>query len=204
LKLYYSHNLNPRVAVAVARHLNSPVEFLRADPMNPARQDSYRPLNPNTRVPILVEDHRPPLWETDAIACRLSALAGSDFWRMDSDHAEMIRWISWGTHHLTRAADPVYFSRVVMPQWTDERLPEAQIIAALADFRGFVAILDAVLARRDWLVGDHLSYADFRVATALPFAGAAELPLDEVPQVRRWHARLSELDAWREPFAGLA
>jgi glutathione S-transferase len=155
-------------------------------------------------VPILVEDHRPPLWETDAIACRLSALAGSDFWRMDSDHAEMIRWISWGTHHLTRAADPVYFSRVVMPQWTDERLPEAQIIAALADFRGFVAILDAVLARRDWLVGDHLSYADFRVATALPFAGAAELPLDEVPQVRRWHARLSELDAWREPFAGLA
>ena len=25
MKLYYSTNLNPRVAVAVARHLNSPV-----------------------------------------------------------------------------------------------------------------------------------------------------------------------------------
>jgi glutathione S-transferase len=116
----------------------------------------------------------------------------------------MIRWISWGTHHLTRAADPVYFSRVAMPQWTDERLPEAQIAEALGEFRGFVAILDAVLAGRDWLVGGHLSYADFRVATALPFAEAAGLPLEEVPHVRRWHARLTALDAWREPFAGLA
>ena len=163
MQLYYSHNLNPRVAVAVARQLNAPVEFRRASPMNPAEQDSYRPLNPNTRVPILVEDGQPPLWETDAIACRLSAAMGSDFWRTGAEQVEMIRWISWGTHHLTRAADPVYFSRVVMPQWTDDRLPEAQIEEALGEFRGFVAILDAALAGREWLVGDHLSYADFRV-----------------------------------------
>ena len=83
VKLYYSRNLNPRVAVAVARHLRAPVNFVRADPMNPAHREAFRPLNPNTRVPVLAEDGKPPLWETDAIACRLSALAGSDFWLLD-------------------------------------------------------------------------------------------------------------------------
>jgi glutathione S-transferase len=29
------------------------------------------------------------------------------------------------------------------------------------------------------------------------------LPLDDFANVRNWHDRLLELDAWREPFAGL-
>ena len=80
MQLYYSHNLNPRVAVAVARYLESPVEFVRARPFHPAQIESFRKMNPNTRVPVLQEGEQ-SLWETDAIACRLSQLAGSDFWR---------------------------------------------------------------------------------------------------------------------------
>ena len=86
MKLYYSQNLNPRVAVAVARHLRSPVEFVRASPRHPAHEAAFRQINPNGLAPVLVEDGR-TLWETDAIACRLSALAGSDFWR--TGEAEM-------------------------------------------------------------------------------------------------------------------
>jgi glutathione S-transferase len=37
MKLYYSHNLNPRVAVAVARYLQSPLEYVRASPRHPTR-----------------------------------------------------------------------------------------------------------------------------------------------------------------------
>lgn len=35
MKLYYSGNSNPRLAVAVARHLRAPVEFIRAAPFAP-------------------------------------------------------------------------------------------------------------------------------------------------------------------------
>jgi hypothetical protein len=35
MKLYYSRNLNPRVAVAVARYLKSPIEFIRVHPRSP-------------------------------------------------------------------------------------------------------------------------------------------------------------------------
>lgn len=202
LKLYYSHNLNPRVAVAVARHLASPVEYLRARPMHPAHRDTFRKINPNTRVPVLVEEAR-TLWETDAIACRLSELAGSDFWRTGDEQAEMIMWISWGTHHLTRAADPVYFERIVRPQFSDEAMDPSELEEPLREFREHAAILDAHLADRTWLIGDRISYADFRVATSLPFAERAGLPVDEFKNVMRWHGRLMALPAWSKPFEGL-
>ena len=202
MKLYYSPNLNPRVAVAVARHLNAPVEFVRASPRDPANQDAFRSINPNTLVPVLVEEGR-TLWETDAIACRLSALTNSDFWRTGDEQAEMIMWISWGTHHQTKAADPIYFDRVVMPTFTSERLSPRLIEKSLRDFREHAQTLDTLLGDRKWLVGDRLSYADFRVATALPFAEAADLPLAEFPSMERWHDQLLALDAWRNPFQGM-
>jgi hypothetical protein len=44
----------------------------------PAHEDAFRPINPNTLVPVLVEGDK-SLWETDAIACRLSQIAGSTY-----------------------------------------------------------------------------------------------------------------------------
>jgi glutathione S-transferase len=38
----------------------------------------------------------------------------------------------------------------------------------------------------------------------LPYAERARIPLNAFPAVRRWHDRLNELDAWREPFPVLA
>ena len=202
MKLYYSHNLNPRVAVATARYLDAPVEYVRASPRSPGQIDAFRTLNPNALVPVLVDgDER--LWETDAIACSLSGLAGSDFWRIGPETAEMIKWISWSAYHLTRAADPLYFHRVVMPTFSDAP-PDAGLMAqSLQDFREHAATLDVHLAQRVWLLGERISYADFRVATCLPFAEGAGLPLEDFPNVKRWHDRLLQIDAWRDPFSGL-
>jgi glutathione S-transferase len=203
MKLYYSKNLNPRVAVAVARHLDSNLEYVRASPQTPQEVAAFRSMNPNTLVPVLLEEGR-ALWETDAIACRLSKLANSDFWRTGDAQPEMIKWVSWGTHHLTRAANVFYWWNVIVPTFSTER-PESSVIdEALADFRRYAAVLEETLVDRAWLVGDAVSYADFRVATSLPFAERAGLPLDEFPKVRRWHDQLCEIDAWRAPFDGLS
>jgi glutathione S-transferase len=52
-------------------------------------------------------------------------------------------------------------------------------------------------------VGRGITIADFAVASVLPYAERASIPLDEFPNVRRWHERLNELDAWREPYPAL-
>jgi glutathione S-transferase len=203
MKLYYSHNLNPRVAVAVARHLKSPVEYVRARPRHPDNTEAFRAINPNALVPVLVEGER-RIWEADAIACRLSAIAGSDFWRTGGDTPEMVLWVSWSAHHLTSAAGVLYFDRLIRPTFSDRGADPAVIAEALNNFRTYASVLDGELAGRTWLVGNRLSYADFRVATSLPFADGAGLPLAEFPNVKRWHDRLLEIDAWRDPFDGLA
>jgi glutathione S-transferase len=203
MKLFYSHNLNPRVAVAVARYLHSPVEFIRASPRHPENERAFRAINPNTLVPVLVEDDR-TLWETDAIACRLSGLAKSDFWPTDDRVPELQMWISWGTHHFTKAASAFYWEFVIKPVIGDPSVDIRALDEATDEFHRFAAVLEDVLSNRTWLVGNRLSYADFRVATALPFADAAKLPIGRYPHVIAWHERLCRHSAWSNPFAGLA
>ena len=203
MKLYYSHNLNPRVAVAVAKYLQSPIEFVRASPRNPANTEAFRALNPNALVPVLV-DGQDKLWETDAIACKLSAISGTDFWRLGPEMPEMIKWISWSAYHLTLAASPLYFFRIVVPQFSDAKPDPREMEKALADFREHAATLNGLLADRKWLLGERISYADFRVATPLPFAGGAGMPLEEFPHVKRWHDQLWAIEAWRDPFKEIA
>lgn len=203
MKLYYSENVNPRVAVAVARHLKSPVEFISASPRRPDLEDAFRPINPNTLVPVLVEEGRPNLWEGDAIACRLSMLAKSDFWPIDDRLPEIVRWVAWSAHHFNRAATVFYFEHIVRPRIFTRPADAAALEEARVALLRFAPILDGVLASRTWLVGDRLSYADFRVASVLPYAERAQLPVAEYANIRRWHDQLNELDAWRAPFEGL-
>lgn len=198
-KLYYTHNINPRVAVAVARYLGSPVEFIRYSPMGDDRE-AFLPLNPNSLAPLLVEDGK-PLWEADAIGLHLSRLAGGDFWP-DAHAVEMMQWVSWSAHHFTFAGAALVWHNYTALPWAGP--PDPAVVAEVEqDFHRFAKVLDATLADRDWLVGNRLSYADFRVASSLPYAERASLPIGDYRNIRRWHDRLNEIDAWRDPFSGL-
>ena len=53
MKLLYSRNPNPRLAVAVALQVSAPVQFEFAAPLAPGQAERYRPLNPCLRLPIL-------------------------------------------------------------------------------------------------------------------------------------------------------
>ena len=59
--------------------------FAFAAPFAPGQAERYRPMNPSLRLPILEEDDGSSLFEADAIACRLSQLAGSEFWRTGAE-----------------------------------------------------------------------------------------------------------------------
>jgi glutathione S-transferase len=167
VKLYYSRNLNPRVAVAAARHLESPVEFVRASPRDPANEEAFRRINPNTLVPVLVEEDI-TIWETDAIACRLSMLAGSDFWVSGEKAAEFQMWLSWSAHHFTRAASFFYWEYAMKPRLGFPPASTAEVEEASAEFHRFAGVLEEFLSNRTWLVGNRLSFADFRVAPRCP------------------------------------
>ncbi|MDB5775828.1 MAG: glutathione S-transferase family protein [Herbaspirillum sp.] len=201
MKLYYCETLNPRKACAVARYLNSPVEFIR---VNLAKGEHKTPeflaINPNGKVPVL-QDGDMTLWEANAIMCHLSNAADAHLWPQDAPRqVEIMRWLSWDAHHFTRHAGTLYFENIIKPMIGMGEPVAAAVDSATAFFRTNAAILDAHLGKRKFLVGDALTIADFATAVTLPYADAAKIPLDEFPAIRRWHARLQELPAWREPF----
>ncbi|HEY0818505.1 MAG TPA: glutathione S-transferase family protein [Rhizobacter sp.] len=200
--LYFSRNPNPRLAVAVARHLKAPVTFEWAAPLAPGEAEKFRPLNPSLRLPILAENGS-SLWEADAIACRLSQMQGSDFWRQGAEQPDMIRWLSWARDHFMRACDVVHFERGTKQRYSLGPIDDALLAEGLSAFHESAAVLDAQLRERDWLLASGLSYADFRMAAFLPFNDVACLPLADHPAVARWHERLMALPAWADPFAGL-
>jgi glutathione S-transferase len=203
MKLHFSRNPNPRLAVAVARYLHSDVEFEFASPQDPGRAGDYIDLNPNLLLPIL-EGLPKPLWETDAIACYLSRRAGSDFWRTDTSEPEMIRWISWGKENFVRACDIVNWERGTKPRYGIGPCDDNAVEDGLNRFHDAAKLLESELSGRDWLVENGISYADFRMATFLPFNDVARLPVADYPALNRWHSRLENIAEWRDPFVGLS
>jgi glutathione S-transferase len=202
--LYYSRNLNPRLCVAVARYLGADLDYVGNHLLTPDQRGQIANLNPMGRYPILVQADGSSLWETDAIICRLSAEVGSDLWRQGADQPEMIRWLSWSAYHLIPAGDVHYFENIVRPTFSDTPENPAIMAQSMSRFCDYAGLLNDWLAGRKWLVGDHLSYADFRVATLMPFARDALLPVDDYPHILRHAAQLDALPHWRDPFAGLA
>jgi glutathione S-transferase len=203
MKLYFSRNPNPRLAVAAARFLGVKLEFEFASPFAPGAADRFRPLNPNLSLPILLEGEK-ALWEADAIACRLSRLAHSDFWRTGDDEPDMIRWLSWGKENFVRACDIVHFERGTKQRYGLGPIDLGLVDQGLSKFGASAAVLETVLSGREWLTGTSVSYADFRMGAFLPFNDVARLPIEDYPSIGRWYRQLEEIDAWRHPFAGLS
>jgi glutathione S-transferase len=200
--LYYSRNPNPRLALAVARHLGADIAYEWAAPFAPGQADKFRPLNPSLRIPILVEDGQ-SLWEADAIACRLSMRAGADFWRMGAEMPDMIRWISWGKANFVQACDMVHFEFGTKQRYNLGPVDQAELAKGRALFAESAAQLNAHLQGRDFLLRSGLSYADFRMASFLPFNDVAKLPLQDYPALWDWSQRLQAIPAWADPFEGL-
>jgi len=200
--LYFSRNPNPRLAVATAKYLNAPVTYEFAAPLAPGEADKYRHLNPSLRLPILAEAGG-SLFEADAIACRLSQMVGSEFWRTGPELPDMIRWVSWSRDNFMSACDMVHWERGTKQRYRIGPLDEAAVARGIERFHETAGILQAHLAKQDWLLASGLSYADFRMAVFLPYNDVAKLPLGDYPALAAWHARLMALPCWADPFEGL-
>ncbi len=203
MKLFYSPNPNPRLAVAVARYLKAPVTFHHPNRKDTALMAELNRMNPNGLYPILVEDDGAVLWETDAIACRLSQIMGSDFWRAGAAQPDMIRWISWAHNHFNRAVDKVHWERVTKQIYGIGPIDEDNVREGLNEFANVAPILDAALAGRSFICGEAPSYADFRLATFLYNAAPAGLPIGDYAQIAAWNARLNGIAAWGGALDGL-
>ncbi|MGE4251279.1 MAG: glutathione S-transferase family protein [Parvibaculaceae bacterium] len=198
--LYYAETMNSYKTCAVARHVGLDIEFSRVDlKKGEQRSAEFLAVNPNGKAPALVDgDVR--LWESNAIMCHLAIKAGSDLWPQGARQAEVIRWFSWSSDHFSRFAGELYFENIIRAQFGMGE-PNAEAVQEATGYvRKYARILNAHLDDRRYLLGADLTLADFAVATTLPYAREAKIPIEDFPAVQRWHDRLMDLPAWRTPF----
>ena len=200
MKLYYFETLNPRKACAVAKYLGSSVEFVRVDlGKGEHKAPGYLAINPNGKVPALT-DGDAKIWEAHAIMAYLARADGSDLWPNDDRQIEVTRWLSWSSEHFTRHAGTLYFQHIIKPRLLGAAPDPKAVEEATGFFKQFALVLNDHLRGRKFLLGDMLTIADFSVAVTLPYAEEARIPLAGFGEIERWHGRLNELPAWREPF----
>ena len=151
-------------------------------------------------MPALVDGDL-KLWEANAIMCHLARKAGSDLWPRDERRQiELTRWLTWNSEHFTRHAGTLYFQYIIKPKFGLGARTTPRSRKRPVSVRQFAGVLNDHLRGRKYILGDTLTVVDFAVGITLPYAETAHIPVAEFPEVQRWHARLNELPAWREPF----
>jgi glutathione S-transferase len=201
MKLYYFETINGQKVCAVAKYLDAPVEYVRVDlAKGEHKSPAYLAINPNGKIPALM-DGDTALWESNAIMCHLAHKAKSDLWPTDPvKQIEVLKWLSWNSEHFTRHAGTLYFNHVIKPKFGIGAPDEKAVEEAIGFARQFIAVLDRELEGRTFLLGDHLTVADFAVSVTLPQAETIKLPLQGFKNIARWKEQLEDIPAWREPF----
>jgi glutathione S-transferase len=202
MKLYdFAFSPNCRKVRAVAYELGVTLEPVHVDlPHGGHRAPAFLALNPNGRVPVLVEDDF-VLWESTAIMRYLSAKHGGALLpKTLRGQAEVDRWLAWQLAHLGPAMSKVAFERVVKKLTGRGEPDEAAIAAGTADFASFTATLNAALEGREYVAGE-LSLADFALAAHYSLAPMCGLDLAPYPRVTAWLARVLARDSMKRTLA---
>jgi glutathione S-transferase len=157
----------------------------------------YLKLNPNGKVPTLVDDDGTTLWESRAILVYLAEKHGRLQRTDPKGKAEQLRWMFWSAAHYSAAIGGLVMERVVKPMLMQAEPDPRVVEIEEKNLERFAPILDAQLDRREWVVGNDFTIADIDLGVATEIGTRAGLDLAKYPHIKSWLGRLTERPSWR-------
>lgn len=200
MRLYHhpASSSSRRVMLA-AIHMGTPLELTEVSLMSPEDRRRLEKLNPNSKLPVL-QDGEFTLWESCAIMQYLADRTYGQTLYPDNIllRADINRWMLWTCQHFAPTLGIIVYERIWKGLTGKGGAEAAQVARAERQIAQFAAVLDQHLADRAWVVGDKLSLADFALAAPLMYMDQARLPVTQYAHIMAWHARLRQLDAWKQ------
>ena len=153
-------------------------------------------VNEMGEAPVLTEgDVR--LTQSGVILDWLGERTGRYWGATPEDRREVLRWVLWDNHKLSSIAGMLRFQMNFLP--ADKRSPDVErFLAGRLD--AALAILDARLARRDWIAGDAISAADLSCVGYLYYPEPFGFDRAARPGIDRWLDRIAALPGWAHPY----
>jgi glutathione S-transferase len=148
----------------------------------------YMALNPNSLVPV-IEDEDYVLWESNVIVRYLCAKhAMGQMYPTDlRERFDAERWMDWQQTTLNPASRPGFWQLVRTPP--DQR-NAALIEESNAVVEALMAVLDAHLAQRSFMVGEHFTMADIPIACEIHRWFGLPQQRQSRPHIERWYDSL--------------
>lgn len=188
-----------RKVQAVILHLELDVEIQHYDLFKGAlRQPEYLTLNPNGRVPTLVDGDF-VLWESNAIMQYLADMAEDAqlFPRNLHARADIVRWQCWELAHFNKAFGMLAFETVAKPGNQAEPPDPMRIELAKAELARCAPVLDAHMAHREYLVGDSITLADYSMLQFEAYRTLVPFDFTVYANLNAYFDHVRTADAWR-------
>jgi len=165
----------------------------------------FRAMNPHGWVPV-VDDDGTIVWESGAILRYLCAEHSEGVLWPTSPRAraEADQWMEWNQTTLQPSLMGFFWGWYRTPEPQRDARRNAVLLKATAEA---MRKLDARLASRPYVAGDHLTMGDIPSGTLLYRYFEMEIERPALPHVEAWYERLSARPAYRQqvmrPFAEL-
>jgi glutathione S-transferase len=145
----------------------------------------YMALNPNSLVPV-IEDGDYVLWESNVIVRYLCAKhSPGDMYPTDlRERFDAERWMDWQQTTLNPASRPGFWQLVRTPP---EQRNAAVIEESNAVVEALMAVLDAHLAQRSFMVGERFTVADIPIACEIHRWFGLPQQRQSRPHIERWY-----------------
>lgn len=189
---------NSHKVEAVIDHLGLDVKVVYHDfILGDLRAAEYLALNPNAMVPTLVDDGF-KLWESNAITQYLADKAGDQrlLPRDPRQRAEVVRWQFWETAHFNRAFGTLVFDGVIRARLNLGASNPALVAKAQTDLARFAPVLEGHLAKRDYLVGDGITIADYSLLALEGYRPAVAFDWKPFDRINAYFNRLRQAPSW--------
>ena len=151
---------------------------------------AFLEMNPNGKVPVLIDGDSPAIFEAGAILRYLATqYASAPFWP-DTPAARAVvdKWAEWAKINFAS-----HFTSNVF--WPLVRIPPSQrdyeaIKEALVSIEKELAIADKVLATYPYLAGDHFSLADIQLGHCMYRYYDIDVVRADLPNLQAYYSRL--------------
>jgi glutathione S-transferase len=161
-----------------------PIDIFAGDTLT----DEYEQVNPLRETPVLETDAGELIAQSNAILWYLAE--GTDYLPEDRvGRARVLQWQFFEQERVMPGLGGTRFRRVTGRAAADPAGDARRFQLGLDT----LAVLDAHLGERDWLVGDRPSIADLSVFAYTHVAGDAGFELDRYPGVVGWLERVRGL-----------
>jgi glutathione S-transferase len=151
------------------------------------QRPEFLKINPAGKIPVLVDGDL-VLTESVAIVLYLAdkysnkGLIPTDL----KERAQVNRWLLFAATELEQPLWRIARNTMLYPE--EQRLP-ADVVLASQEFQAMASVLEEHMQRRQFVVGDNVTVADFVLAYTLDWANEDQL-LDDCPQLLTYMKRM--------------